>query len=60
MAKIDGGKCIGCGLCADLCPKVFYMNDRGQAVVVSGQEKNIDETVKNAASACPAAAISLK
>ncbi|MCK5289155.1 MAG: ferredoxin, partial [Candidatus Omnitrophica bacterium] len=37
MAKvtIDESACVSCGLCANLCPEVFEMNDEGIAIVLS-------------------------
>jgi ferredoxin len=60
MARIDASKCIGCGLCVDLCPQVFRLGRDGQSEVIAGQEKESNESVKDAVSACPAGAISLK
>ncbi len=54
MIKIDKNKCIGCGLCANMCPEAFKMNNDNISVVIS--EKNID-CAKEAAEACPVKAI---
>jgi ferredoxin len=54
MIKIDKKKCIGCGLCASVCPKVFEMeSDKAK---VKAQE-NIP-CVKEAIESCPVEAIS--
>jgi ferredoxin len=60
MPKIDASKCIGCGLCVDLCPAVFRMNGQSRAEVIKGQSGRSEAGVKNAAAACPAGAINLK
>lgn len=52
--KIDREKCIGCGLCASLCPEVFEMDDNMKAKVKS--KKNLP-CVKDAISSCPTEAI---
>lgn len=56
--KIDKEKCIGCGLCASLCPAVFEMADDGKAKVkeAADLEKN-KECIKEAKENCPVAAI---
>jgi ferredoxin len=32
---IDNNKCIGCGLCAGICPEVFGMAKGGKACVIA-------------------------
>jgi len=60
MLKITASKCIGCGLCVDLCPAVFRFNSSGQAEVFSNELNEDDEVIKKAAQSCPAEAIILK
>ncbi|MCK5393601.1 MAG: ferredoxin [Candidatus Omnitrophica bacterium] len=57
MAKvtIDESACVSCGLCANLCPEVFEMNDEGIAIVLSNESENCD--IKDIASQCPVDAI---
>lgn len=58
MVKIDQNKCIGCGMCALTCPKVFEIKD-GKAHVKS--EANIEENkekIKEMIDSCPVDAIS--
>ncbi len=31
---IDQEKCIGCGLCAEIAPKVFTLNDEGVSEII--------------------------
>jgi len=47
-AKINESKCVGCGVCASICPDGFEMVD-GKARV---KDWNAD-CLKDAASACP-------
>ena len=54
MVKISKEKCIGCGLCASLCSKVFAMGKDGKAKVKA--QKQIP-CVKQAIESCPVSAI---
>ncbi len=57
--KVDFDKCIGCGLCVSICPKVFEMKDDMKAHVID--PKGCDSCdCKEAAESCPTDAISLK
>jgi ferredoxin len=58
MAKkvtVDQELCIGCGACANLCPKVFALGDDGKSNVLdeTGGECDVDI----AANSCPVGAI---
>jgi len=54
MVKVDKDKCIGCGLCANICSEVFEMKD-GKAHV---KEQKDLPCVKEATDSCPVDAIS--
>lgn len=44
--------CTVCGMCEDLCPEVFEVDD--EAIVKDGADfKNNEEGVKDAAESCP-------
>lgn len=57
MIKVITNKCIGCGLCANMCETVFKMNSQNISEVIS--EKDID-CAKEAAKSCPVNAIEVK
>lgn len=58
MVKVDPNKCIGCGLCNSICPKVFELGNDGKSHVKKGYKKKVG-CEEEAASSCPAGAISL-
>jgi ferredoxin len=56
MAKkiiINQELCVGCGVCASLCPDVFELQDDGKAKVIDENNCDCDEVVNN----CPVGAI---
>ena len=56
MVKVNQEKCIGCSMCAGMCPETFVMGASGKAEVIN------DETTdgaKNAAANCPVGAITV-
>jgi len=56
MVKVDKNKCVGCGMCAGMCPETFQMDLNGKSEVVNGA---VTDCAKNAAESCPVEAISL-
>ncbi len=54
MVKVDQEKCIGCGMCAGLCPETFVMGASGKAEVIKPE---LTDCAKNAAANCPVEAI---
>ena len=61
-------KCIGCGLCASLCPDFWEMSDNDNKVHLKGQKSEIEEQIEiaepkcaqEAAESCPVQAIEVK
>jgi len=56
--SVDKEKCIGCGLCASMCPEVFELKDDGKAHVKGKDCKSCD--IKQVAENCPLTAITAK
>lgn len=58
IVKVDKEKCIGCGLCVNLCSEVFELGDDGKSEVKekTDLEKN-KECIKEAKESCPVGAI---
>ncbi|MCK4730490.1 MAG: ferredoxin [Candidatus Aenigmarchaeota archaeon] len=54
MSRIDKDKCVGCGVCANICPEGIKM-ENGKARI---KDENA-ECLKDAANACPQNAIIL-
>lgn len=55
--KVNKEKCIGCGLCANLCPDVFKMVEAKSKVK---DEVNLEEhqsCIEEAVNGCPTSAI---
>ncbi len=58
---VDKDTCIGCGICPDVCPEIFKMDDDGKAV--AGKEEIPEDIIDNALDAesqCPVDAIQVK
>jgi len=57
--KVNKNKCLGCGLCTNLCPQVFELkNGRSQIKKSANLEKNLKE-IKQAAENCPVQALKI-
>ncbi|WP_195267152.1 ferredoxin [Eubacterium sp. 1001713B170207_170306_E7] len=59
--SIDESGCIGCGLCTQVCPEVFEMNDSGVAEVIMEEiPENLEDSVQEAADGCPVEVITVE
>ena len=60
-AIIDQETCIGCGLCPDICPDVFRMNNENVAeTTVEVVPSEAKEACREAAASCPVDAIEIQ
>ncbi|MFE1558445.1 ferredoxin [Streptomyces sp. NPDC058734] len=58
---VDTSRCIGAGQCALTAPDVFTQGDSGFSEVLPGREDgNGNPLVRDAAQACPVAAITVR
>ncbi len=56
MVKLDKEKCIGCGLCREICGEVFQMDEEGKAEIKE-DSKDDNPCIKDAIECCPVNAI---
>jgi ferredoxin len=58
-ASVNKETCIGCGLCADICPEVFEI--KGDVAVATFGPVSVEneENCKQAAEDCPTSAITI-
>jgi ferredoxin len=57
--EVDLSECSMCGICVDLCPMTFQINDAGYVEVIHSDDyigEDVDEAIKN----CPSDCISWK
>lgn len=57
--EVDLDKCVGSRICVAIAPKVFRLNEDGQASVVDAPE-DVIENIRMAAEGCPVSAITVK
>lgn len=57
--KINQEGCIGCGLCEQLCPKVFRLTNEGVAEVYGEVASELEDSTKEAAESCPVSVIDI-
>lgn len=59
--RVNANKCIGCGLCASMCPEVFELGDDNKSHVKNAKAcGKRDCDCKSVAESCPADAITYK
>ncbi len=60
-AYVDKDGCIACGLCPDICPEIFRMEDDGKAGASNDEvPENLLESAKEAEEQCPVAVITVE
>ncbi|PKL42294.1 MAG: ferredoxin [Candidatus Riflebacteria bacterium HGW-Riflebacteria-1] len=59
-AKVDVDTCIGCGLCEQICPDVFKMEEDKAVVRGETVPAEAETACQNAADQCPVAAITVE
>lgn len=59
-AFVDREGCIGCGMCANICPEVFRMGEDGKSEVYSEPDSSTIHTANQAAEDCPVSVIEVE
>lgn len=54
---VDRDLCIGAATCVAVAPKTFNLDSEAKAVIIDTIEEETEETIIEAARACPTAAI---
>jgi len=55
--KIDKQKCLGCGVCINLCPEVFELKDGKSKIKEEVDLEKNKDCIKEAIDSCPVSAI---
>lgn len=59
-AVVDPEKCIGCGLCVQVSPDVYEMDDDKARAIAAEISEDMTESARNGAEQCPVTAISVE
>jgi ferredoxin len=57
--SLDESKCIGCGVCCQVCPDIFSLNEAAGIARVSRPD-TIEPCVKEAEESCPVSCIRIE
>ncbi len=60
VVKVDEDLCTGCGVCSDMCPDVFELEDDVAQVKVEEVDGDLLDCAKEAAESCPVEAIAVE
>ncbi len=59
-AVVDKDGCISCGLCCELCPEVFQMDDDELAEAYAEVTDDTFDSAKEAEESCPVSVITVE
>lgn len=54
---IDRSGCISCGICVEMCPEIFGLDDEGLAEVLKQPDTDSEADVAQSAEECPVSVI---
>ena len=55
--KVNKENCIGCGLCVNICPEVFAIDENGKSEVLEGNIEKFKNAIDDSIKSCPVNAI---
>lgn len=59
LATVEEARCVGCGMCVDVCPQIFSFTEMHRAQGGCIPPEDLDDAL-DAALDCPVAAISVR